>query len=171
MISIIIGAFQLLLPVYFANAAPTFLIKFKKHPLDFGKKWGKNRLLGNGKTIEGVVFACFVGFLTGILLKYAYYYFNFSWINISPFGYAFIALGAMIGDSGGSFIKRRLGMKRGENAGLLDMIDFMVGGLIFARIISPYSWWIAIIGLILTPIIHRVSNIIGYEIGVKKEPW
>ena len=71
----------------------------------------------------------------------------------------------------GSFIKRRLGMKRGQNAGLLDMLDFIIGALIFARILIDYSFWIMIISIIITPIIHRLSNIIGYEIGVKKEPW
>jgi CDP-2,3-bis-(O-geranylgeranyl)-sn-glycerol synthase len=96
---------------------------------------------------------------------------NLSWINITPLGYAFIALGAMLGDLAGSFIKRRMGMERGQNAGLLDMMDFIIGALIFARILTEYSYWIAILALILTPIIHRLANIIGYEIGVKKEPW
>jgi len=171
MIEVLIQMVQILMPAYLANAAPTFLINYKKHVLDFGKKLGKNRVFGDGKTFEGLIFACFIGFLSGLLLTYVYYFLNLAWINITPFGYAFIALGAMIGDLVGSFIKRRLGMKRGQNAGLLDMLDFIIGALIFARILIDYSFWIMIISIIITPIIHRLSNIIGYEIGVKKEPW
>ncbi|MDD4353145.1 MAG: CDP-2,3-bis-(O-geranylgeranyl)-sn-glycerol synthase [Candidatus Nanoarchaeia archaeon] len=171
MLNIIISTIQLLLPAYLANGAPTFLIKFKKHSLDFGKKWGKNRIFGEGKTFEGLIFACLIAFISGLLIKYVYYYLNLPWINITPFGYAFIGLGAMLGDLTGSFIKRRMNMKRGQNAGLLDMMDFMIGTLIFIRILTEYSYWVMIIGLTLTPLIHRLANIIGYKIGVKKEPW
>jgi CDP-diglyceride synthetase len=51
------------------------------------------------------------------------------------------------------------------------MIDFIIGALIFARILTDYSYWIAVLALVLTPFIHRVANIIGYKIGVKNEPW
>lgn len=171
MIDIIVQFVQLLLPAYLANGSPTLLIKFKKHPVDFGKKWGKSRIFGDGKTIEGIVFACFIAFLSGMLLRYIYFWLNLSWIGINPFAYAFIGLGAMVGDLAGSFIKRRLNMKRGQNAGLLDMVDFIIGALIFARIIVPYSIWIALIALLITPLVHRWANIIGFKIGVKKEPW
>jgi CDP-2,3-bis-(O-geranylgeranyl)-sn-glycerol synthase len=171
MLNILIQAIQLLLPAYLANAAPTFLINFKKHPVDFGKKLGNSRVFGDGKTFEGIIFACLIAFITGLLLRYAYFYLNLPWINIAPFGYAFIGLGAMLGDLAGSFIKRRMGMARGHNAGLLDMMDFIVGALIFTRILAGYSFWTAILALILTPLIHRTANIIGYRIGVKKEPW
>jgi CDP-2,3-bis-(O-geranylgeranyl)-sn-glycerol synthase len=171
MLNIIISAIQLLLPAYLANGAPTLLINYKKHPVDFKKKWKKSRVLGDGKTWEGIIFACFIAFVSGILLKYAYFYLNLPWIDINPFGYAFIGLGAMVGDLAGSFAKRRLNMKRGQNAGLLDMMDFIIGALIFLRILMPYSYWIAVIALAITPLIHRAANIFGYKIGVKKEPW
>ena len=84
MLDSFIVAVQIFLPAYLANAAPTFLIKFKKHPIDFGKNWGKNRILGDGKTWEGLIFACFTAFLAGLLLRYAYYWLNLDWINIHP---------------------------------------------------------------------------------------
>jgi len=171
MLNAFISAIQLLLPAYLANGAPTLLINYRKHPLDFGKKLGKNRIFGEGKTWEGIIFACIIAFIAGLLVKHAYYFLNLPWISINPFGYAFIGLGAMLGDLAGSFIKRRLNMKRGHNAGLLDMMDFMIGALIFIRILTPYSYWVLIYGLALTPIIHRLANIIGYKVGIKKEPW
>ncbi len=171
MLNSLIAAIQIFLPAYLANGAPTLLINYKKHPIDSGKYWGKNRILGNGKTWEGLIFACLTAFITGMILRYVYYWLNLEWINIHPFGYAFIGFGAMVGDLTGSFIKRRLGMNRGENAGLLDMMDFIIGAMIFARILVSYSWLTALIVLAVTPLIHRAANIFGYKIGVKKEPW
>ena len=53
----------------------------------------------------------------------------------------------------------------------------MIGAFILMLIFDP-SWLLAnitfpvlVIILILTPILHRVVNIIGYLYGVKKEPW
>ncbi|MFA5333924.1 MAG: CDP-2,3-bis-(O-geranylgeranyl)-sn-glycerol synthase [Candidatus Nanoarchaeia archaeon] len=171
MLNVLISAIQIFLPAAFANGAPTFLINYKKQAIDFGKKWGKDRVFGNGKTFEGLIFAVFIAFLTGLLLRYVYFYLELPWINISPFGYAFIGLGAMIGDLTGSFIKRRLSMKRGQNAGLLDMMDFIVGALIFARLLVSYSYSVALLVLIVAPILHRLTNIWGYSVGIKKEPW
>ncbi len=44
-------------------------------------------------------------------------------------------------------------------------------------LIAPLWFWhnftplIMIIVLIITPILHRITNIIGYKIGAKREPW
>jgi CDP-2,3-bis-(O-geranylgeranyl)-sn-glycerol synthase len=171
MLNSLIAAIQIFLPAYLANGAPTLLINYKKHPIDFGKYFGKSRVFGNGKTWEGLVFACFAAFIAGIILKYAYFWLNLAWIDIHPFGYAFIGLGAMVGDLAGSFAKRRLGMSRGENAGLLDKMDFIIRAMVFARVIVAYSWVTALLVLAATPIIHRAANIFGYKVGIKKEPW
>ncbi len=168
---VIVHTAQIVVPAYIANAAPTFLVKLKKHPIDFGKKWKGKRILGDGKTIEGLVFAVIVAYISGLVELWLISKFNYQFLTIPVWGFALIGLGAMIGDMTGSFIKRRKNMKRGENAGLLDMEDFMVGTLIAARIVVNYSIWVVVISLLITPIIHRTANIIGYKIGVKKEPW
>ena len=46
------------------------------------------------------------------------------------------ALGAMTGDAIGAFIKRRLNMKPGQAAPILDQWDFVFGALAFALIFS-----------------------------------
>ncbi len=153
------------IPAYFANGAPPFLISLKKHPIDFGKKWRGKRLLGDGKTWEGLFFAVLVSTITGVVLK------RIVQNNIHLWSFSLIGLGAMLGDMAGSFIKRRKGIKRGAKAGFLDMIDFMIGALILARIVTPYSWITFFTLIIITPIIHRTANIIGHKMGVKKEPW
>jgi len=173
MLDILVQSVQIVLPAYLANASPTVLIKLKKHPIDFGFKLGKNRLLGDGKTIEGFILACIVGYLSGYLVNYLLLILfpQITLFNLPSIAFLFIGMGAMIGDMTGSFFKRRMGMPRGANAGLLDMEDFIIGSLIAARFFVSYSWWTVIIALLATPILHRLANIIGYKIGVKKEPW
>ncbi|VVB74577.1 CDP-archaeol synthase [Candidatus Tiddalikarchaeum anstoanum] len=172
---IIVQTLQILIPAYIANGSPPFLIRmpFKKHPLDFGLKIGKNRVFGDGKTIEGLILASIMGYLMGLLVTYFISILpsTITALSLPPLSYLFIGLGAMIGDLIGSFYKRRMGLPRGANMGLLDMEDFIIGSLIAVRFYTPYSWYIVIIALVLTPIVHRAANIIGYKIGVKREPW
>jgi len=162
---------QIGIPAYFANAAPTFLIKMRKHPIDFSMKWKGQRVLGDGKTIEGFILASIVAYLTGLLELQVIGNFSYEFLIIPPVGFLFIGVGAMIGDMVGSFIKRRMKMKRGEDAGLLDMLDFIIGAFISASFFTNFSVIVFIIALILTPLVHRAANIIGYTIGLKKEPW
>jgi CDP-2,3-bis-(O-geranylgeranyl)-sn-glycerol synthase len=88
-----------------------------------------------------------------------------------------LALGALLGDLTKSFFKRRLGKGRGEAWFLADQYDLVVGSLLlvllvypgwlFENITVPIVIWIAII----TPLLHRAVNIIGYLLGVKDVPW
>jgi len=34
-----------------------------------------------------------------------------------------------------------------------------------------FTFTIILVVLIITPILHRVTNIIGYRMGAKREPW
>ena len=97
-----------------------------------------------------------------------------------------------MGDLTASFFKRRQNLGRGAKYPLLDMYDFIVMSLLLINIGSfvvyflfdydgPYllsliwngGWWNVPLFtlLIVTPILHRGVNIIGYKIGVKNEPW
>ncbi|NOZ76874.1 MAG: CDP-archaeol synthase, partial [Euryarchaeota archaeon] len=87
-----------------------------------------------------------------------------------------LAFGALVGDAAGSFIKRRLNMKRGAPAPLLDQLNFVVGGLVFASFILPMGvppmtpeYWIAL--FVITPIGHLAVNYTGYQLKMKDVPW
>jgi CDP-2,3-bis-(O-geranylgeranyl)-sn-glycerol synthase len=92
-----------------------------------------------------------------------------------------LALGSLLGDMAGAFIKRRLGMERGRKAPMLDQYDFVVGamaltalahtGWITAHYVNGESIIALIALLIFVPILHRSVNIIGFKLGKKKEPW
>ena len=92
-----------------------------------------------------------------------------------------LALGSLLGDMTGAFIKRRLGMARGQKAPGLDQYDFVAGAFLLTLLAYP-SWVMstyvegnAIAGLVtllvFVPLLHRSVNIIGYKMGTKKEPW
>ncbi|MCD6461851.1 MAG: CDP-archaeol synthase [Thermoplasmata archaeon] len=91
------------------------------------------------------------------------------------------ATGAMAGDMFGSFIKRRLGLGRGDKAPVLDQYDFVAGALFFGLLFVPWwtlphffvGWGLLALGfvIVLTAPLHRCINIIGYWMGKKSVPW
>jgi len=89
-----------------------------------------------------------------------------------------LSFGAMLGDSFGSFIKRRLGIESGGRAFLLDQLTFVLVAWLLLWLFYP-AWFMAHFGkpvsvstiLVITPIIHRIVNIIGYKMGKKDVPW
>ncbi len=89
-----------------------------------------------------------------------------------------LASGALFGDMFKSFFKRRMGLKRGgASLPLVDQLDFVVGAWVFTYLAAP-EWFVSnftpgimLTVIIITPLLHLTTNIIGYFIGVKKEPW
>ncbi|MEM0130499.1 MAG: CDP-archaeol synthase, partial [Thermoplasmatales archaeon] len=84
---------------------------------------------------------------------------------------------SMLGDLIGSFIKRRLGKEAGSESLFLDQYPFALTALGFFYLIfypesiSIFTWEGAISILVVTPLIHRAVNIIGYKIKVKSVPY
>ena len=108
------------------------------------------------------------------------------WIG-GEWGAAFIVgfllgLGCMIGDCAGSFIKRRMGKKReGSESSKAPLIDtlpfalctFAIGLLLFPDTLVGNSELIVpmFAVLILTPVIHRLTNVFGFWVGLKEVPY
>ncbi|MBN2330611.1 MAG: CDP-2,3-bis-(O-geranylgeranyl)-sn-glycerol synthase [Candidatus Aenigmarchaeota archaeon] len=176
-IYVLVEAVWLVLPIYAANGLVP-LIKGKR-PLDLGKSMGDGRrILGPGKTIEGFLAGCFFGMLIAVVEQLAFPYLPWALsevpltiIAMSPALGLLLGFGAMAGDSVGSFMKRRLGLKRGRPAPLLDQLDFLIGSLLIASlaITVKLEWFVILI--VMTPIIHWTASAIGYVLKVKKEPW
>lgn len=172
-----VKALLIIFPAYAANGFPPLARGTK--PIDFNKKLSDgNRILGNGKTIEGFALGIFIGFLVGALEAYLYpdlnaYAMQFGVtlpiINLTV-GFM-ISFGALFGDICGSFIKRRLKLKRGADVPLLDQWNFIIGAVVFAMWFTDITVWMLLIMLLITPLIHRIANIIAYKIKIKKEPW
>lgn len=156
-------------------------------PVDFGKTWRGKRILGDGKTWRGLFGGAFSGVAIGLVLIG----FSSIWDPANYWGYGpfwsnvgillCLSFGAVFGDLMGAFIKRRLGMERGQKAPVLDQYDFVFGAFLLTSIFFPawvYStyiegWHVAalLFLLIIMFTVHRAVNIIGFKLGYKKEPW
>lgn len=176
-------ALWFILPAYIANA---FAVIFcGGPPIDFGKLFidGK-RIFGDGKTIRGFIGGLLFGIIASglqaisssyILKLISIYYvvdiYAALLIKASILRGFLLSFGAMLGDLVGSFVKRRIGLRRGAPAPLLDQLDFLLGAVIFSSLVSPLQLKYIVILVIITPIIHLTSNAIGYMFKLKREPW
>lgn len=167
----IIYSIHFFIPGYLANMF-AFLLGGGK-PLDFYKNFiDGRRLLGDGVTIRGTFFGISLGFLYGLMFYYMipnpYLPINIYELSIISF---LISLGAILGGMVGSFIKRRLGLRRGAPFPILDQLNFVIGGIALCYIYYEIPTKIILILLIITPIFHLLSNVIAYLLGIKKEAW
>ncbi|QLG63540.1 CDP-2,3-bis-(O-geranylgeranyl)-sn-glycerol synthase [Halorarum salinum] len=179
MFQLVAGALWAMLPAYVPNNAA--VLAGGGRPIDGGRTWRGRRLLGDGKTWRGTAIGVLAGVALALLLDRV----------AGPTGAALgielpgvplaaavgLALGAMLGDIAASFLKRRTGRERGASFPLLDQLDFVVGALALAALLSP-AWFvetfsfarIAVV-VVVTPLLHVGTNVLAYAAGLKAEPW
>lgn len=158
-------------PMYFANAAPLLFFNYhSKIPLDFGKKIGKERILGKGKTWLGTETGIICGFAAGAVLAIAFpatfetipNYFSLAGL---------LAIGAVAGDLAKSFVKRRIGIESGKMWLFADQLDFVAGGLLLSTAARmPEAGVVAAI-VVATMFIHICTNFAAFKMKIKKVPW
>ncbi len=169
---LILQALWLIAPAYATNGFPPLLQG--KRPLDGKRLFRGKRLLGDGKTWEGTIGGTVVGLLVGWLQ--ATYQGNLTYLGLNlpamtmPLVLA-LSAGTMAGDIGGSFIKRRMDIKRGDAAPLLDQEGFLVAAFILASLVYQLNLTMVVTLLIITPPIHWITNVVGYYMKFKKTPW
>ncbi len=161
-----------LIPVYIANSSPVVL--GGGMPLDFNMRLSDGkRVFGKGKTIQGFVGGVLAGTLAGCLVALFYqlpYFPDTSTQFIAAF---LLSLGTLSGDALGSFLKRRFGMESGSQF-MPDTFIFLVVSLIFVYPVSNMNLFAPLnvaFFLILTIILHPLTNIIANRLGLKKVPW
>ena len=170
-------AWWILFPAYAANIFPP--LARGRLPLDFWKKMPDGRrIFGDHKTVEGFGIGVIAGTLIGLVEAYLEPQLNIyasQWGVVLPhmtaMGALMIGLGAMLGDVGGSFIKRRLNKEPGAKAPFLDQLNFIVGAVLLSIWFVPINVLMFIYMLLLTPLIHRIVNIMAYKVNAKKVPW
>lgn len=158
MIETITSALYFFIPAYVANTFACILGKGR--PVDLGRNFiDKKRIVGDGVTIRGSLSGIACGMIAGIILQ------------MDLLLVFLLSSGAIAGDAAGSFIKRRLNMGRGAPAPVLDQLNFVVGGILFASPVKPVPLqWILIL-FILTPVGHLIVNRTGYLLKMKEVPW
>ncbi len=172
MVLILLGqAIWFIASAYVANAFPA--VVNGKIPIDGRRKWGSRRILGDSKTVEGtfagLVFGIFIGFLQVGLQPQMPPELNLPVLTMPII--ILLCVGTMAGDMFGSFIKRRIGIKPGDPAILLDQLGFLIFAFIFASAVTSIDIGIIILLIVLTPIIHLLTNVLGYMLKLKEHPW
>lgn len=180
---IAISGFWLTLPAMAAN--PMAVLFGGGQPVDFGKSLKSGtRILGDGKTWRGLAGGTASGTLLGFILIVIGSFGGYDGFGQLPRAFLIVfalSFGSLLGDMLGSFIKRRLDRKRGAKTPFLDQYDFLIGAYAMV-IIVDWNWFYShfISGnaflalatvLVVTPLLHRGMNILGYKMGKKKEPW
>jgi len=184
-IIIMLAGLWLFLPAMLPNSAA--VVFGGGTPVDFGRSLNGKRILGDGKTWRGF----FGGGMAGVVLGIILIGISFIFDKDGLWGYMSIwtgigvviclSFGSLLGDMMGSFIKRRIGIERGKKAPILDQYDFLIGAFLLTALFYPRwvyetyieGWHIValIFLLIVTLLLHRAMNIIGYKTGLKDVPW
>ncbi len=157
-------------PLYVANASA--VVFGGKTPVDFNRVWPDGKpILGKGKTWKGFGMGVLIGtFVGGIILHF--YPAQALETSSHYLLYAFLlSAGALIGDMVGSFIKRRMGLHRGQAAHFLDQLDFVIGGLLLSLFVNPPYWTVFLLLIMITPFMHMAFNRLAYLLGLKSVPW
>lgn len=172
-----ISAIWIMLPAYVPN--PVAAATGGGRPIDGGRclSDGK-RIFGDGKTIRGLIIGIGGGIAIGLLQMLTQSLFTLSFLPVhSLLSVSLFAIGALLGDLGKSFFKRRRGLGRGEKWPIADQYDLVIGAFILVMIVDP-GWVQSVITLpivfailIITPLLHRGANILGYVLGIKEVPW
>ena len=171
-----VAALWIMLPAYLPNSAAA--VFGGGTPIDLGRTFSDGRrVFGDGKTYRGFFGGVLSGVLVGLIQILAASAFGLDMLpRHTILSVILLATGALLGDLVKSFFKRRLGKERGEPWIIADQYDLVIGSLLLVLLVYP-EWLVENITLpilvwiiILTPLLHRVVNIIGYYIGVKEVP-
>lgn len=167
-------ALWFILPAYAANAIPVLVGGGRA--IDGGTTLPDGRpIFGSHKTVRGFVAGVVAGTLTGAVQTVA-----FTLVAPSDFVFPFqfsvllgflISMGALIGDLGHSFVKRRLRFVEGSPLPVADQLDFVVGAILLSALLSPPPLLTILVIFVITLPVHLLTNFLAYVVGVKKTPW
>lgn len=180
---IILSVLWFFLPAGLGNLAPVIAAKIpalKKYsgPIDRFKKFRGKRILGDHKTIRGLIAGICAGIITAYLQVILYNQFAFfrsvsviDYNTINPFFFGFLSsFGALFGDGLKSFFKRQLNIPAGKSWFPFDQIDYILGGILFTAFYVRLSLEIYLILFIVWFFLHPLSTFIGWLLRLKDDP-
>jgi len=181
-LAVAVVGFWAMLPAYVPNNAAVLV--GGGPPIDAGRTWRGDRLLGDGKTWQGTAGGTLVGVLVALGLNAVNGAVGGTLAGIALPAFPLVVvvvlpLGAMLGDIVASFVKRRIGQERGASVPGLDQMDFVVValGLTAAADLGWFSGvsldpvWVLVFVVVVTPVLHLSTNYVAYLLGLKDVPW
>jgi CDP-2,3-bis-(O-geranylgeranyl)-sn-glycerol synthase len=171
------------LPAGLANMFPIFVahtpgLRKLEYPMDFYWSFRDRRILGENKTIRGLLTGIITAIIMVFLQKIGYAHseflrsilpMNYSLFNPFVLGFLF-GFGALFGDALKSFFKRQLNIDSGKPWLFFDQIDYILGGILFTYFYHPLSFFDYVILVVIWFVLHIASTICGYFLGLKKSP-
>lgn len=180
----ILLALWFFIPAGFANVAPVLVAKVPglrnwNTPIDGGKTWQGQPLLGPHKTWRGLLAGVFLATLVLYVQQWLYGQFaaikyvtdgiDYSLLPTLILGPLF-ALGALGGDAVESFFKRRRGLKSGQAWVGFDQLDYIIGAIVFTLPVVQLAWaeylWMVVVWFA----IHLIASYVGWLMGLKDDP-
>lgn len=160
------------LPVGVANCTPIIaakipVLKHWSYPIDFYKTFRGKRILGDHKTIRGLVIGILAAIATVAIQQYIY---KVVAINPIVFGTS-CAIGALGGDMIKSFFKRQIGIASGKKWFPFDQIDYIIGGILATSFFVTLSFFQYTLITIVWFILHIIFSKIGYFLKLKSVPY
>jgi CDP-2,3-bis-(O-geranylgeranyl)-sn-glycerol synthase len=173
----LVSALWVMMPAYIPNPAAAAL--GGGAPIDGGRILSDGRrLFGEGKTWRGLYLGIAAGLCAGGIEILAQRSADLAFLpGLTWPAVALLAVGALLGDLAKSYVKRRIGKKQGEEWLIADQYDLVAGAFALTLIFDP-GWFfqvmtlpVIVIILLITPILHRLVNWIGFRTGIKDVPW
>lgn len=179
----ILSLIWLFLPAGIANMAPILASKIPwlaslEFPMDFYCKIRGKRMLGDHKTIRGLIAGILFGIATVYLQKQLFLtsefvqtvsLLHYSSQNIILLG-TLLGAGALVGDAVKSFFKRQLNIPSGKSWFPFDQIDYILGAAVFIFPIITLSATEYIQIILIFFVLHVLVTYIGYLLKLKNEP-
>ncbi len=176
-------AWWFFLPAGVANMTPILIYKLPllrrwNAPIDSGRRYRGQRLLGDSKTWRGLVIGTLAGgavfavqqAMVGDLGGFSDYLAGYDYQNLPLVTGALLGAGALLGDALKSFFKRQRNVPPGRSWFPFDQLDFIIGASLLAAPTIVLPWqiylWIALIWFVAT----LVFSYLGYRVHLKKTP-
>ena len=145
------------LPAYLANAAA--MAFGGGRTIDGGRLFADGKpVFGSHKTVRGALAGVIVSSLVGA-------------IQGEGLLGLLMGMGAILGDLGGAFLKRRLSLEPGSPFPIMDQFDFLLAACLLSSPFLTLPPSSILLVFICTPAIHIVSNYFSYRLGLKEVPW
>ncbi len=155
--------FMFFTPAYVANMLPPFFRKLPfGYPIDSGRTWHGQPLLGKNKTWRGLVLGTIGGGLVGWLLQSLGLPFVWWWGFVLGFA-------ALAGDALKSLVKRQIGIKPGGRWMPFDQLDFLIMAWLVSFAFVRFSWLTTLLGFSIVFVCTIGVQILGGMTGVKAD--